>query len=397
MIELLRLAKNHHLHRTSHLKRIIADRCELVGAVPAPEQSLENTMKWIRASFKATNDGGSSAYYLLGQGWKASYPETTGYIIPTLYEYAKFSGQTEYATLARKAADWLLSIQHVSGGWQGLQVDETCDLRIFNSGMIIDGMIEAFRVENDPKYLESARRCIHWILGKLDNSGFFSEFNVVSGGSFDTLVCACLMVGIQYLPEGEARAASAKVRNALDAHLTLQTENGWFRRCNFIDNDLALLHHIGYTVDGLLISAEILEEEKYYKAARKTLGRLLSKFEVNLELPAFIKSDWSTHKDLGEKATLCLTGYSQVSIAFQKVAEIENDLRFLNAALKINDLVAAIGNYSSSEPGINYGLAGSYPLFGSYQPFQFVNWAAKYHCEALMKSLNASYSKKKSK
>jgi hypothetical protein len=90
---------------------------------------------------------------------------------------------------------------------------------------------------------------------------------------------------------------------------------------------------------------------------------------------------------------LCLTGYSQISIVFDKIYRKENDLRYLNAALKIIDIVSSIGNYKSSNKGISYGIAGSYPINGSYQSFQVVNWAAKYHAEALLRSLNIANSK----
>jgi hypothetical protein len=148
-------------------------------------------------------------------------------------------------------------------------------------------------------------------------------------------------------------------------------------------------------MDGLLISAEILNDEKYYQAAKKTASKLLSKFEVNNQLPAYIKSDWKTYNDLGGKASLCLTGYSQTAIVFQKIYAKENDLRYLNAAYKINDIVGSIANYKSGNNGICFGLAGSYPVNGNYQPYQMVNWAAKYHCESVLLSLNMSTSKLK--
>jgi hypothetical protein len=68
-------------------------------------------------------------------------------------------------------------------------------------------------------------------------------------------------------------------------------------------------------------------------------------------------------------------------------------MRYLNAALKINDIVASIGNYKSSNKGLSYGLAGSYPINGGYQRNQMVNWAAKYHGEALLLTMDKCMSK----
>ena len=393
MIAKLKSIKHNKLYQLSLGKKAIFDSLGITGKIPNSKTSLDLTFQWIKSSFDANKDGGSSAYYRFGAGWKGSYPETTGYLIPTIYEYSKFKGNSEWRDLAKKASDWLLSIQDISGGWQGLQIDEKCDLRVFNSAMILDGLVATYKIENDKKYLDAAMNGVNWILNKIDSNGFFSENNVSGGGSFDTLVCACLLMPVQFLEQNEKQNYVAKITHALDAHVALQTENGWFRNCNFHKNDTALLHHLGYTLDGLIISSEILENDVYYLAAKKTADKLLSKFEVNLELPAFIKSDWSTHNDLGNTASLCLTVYSQIAIVFQKIYKKENDLRFLSAALKINDIISSIGNYHSNNNGISYGLSGSYPINGNYQSYQMVNWAAKYHAESLLLSLNACMSK----
>ena len=389
MINKLKSIKYNKLYKPSHIKRYLFDNLEIIGRTQTSEQTLEKTFQWIKSSIDATNDDGSSAYYRYSSGWKGSYPETTGYLIPTMYDYAAFKNNDDWKNRAKKAADWLLSIQAPVGGWQGLQIGEKCDLRVFNTGMILDGLAATYRVEKDNKYLNAARKGTEWILSKLGEDGFFSENNVVGGGAFDTLVCACLLMIVELLPQADQESYRNKIKKALDAHLTLQTQNGWWKKCNFHSNDTALLHHVGYTLDGLIISSQVLNEEKYYNAAQKTAKKLLSKFEVNLELPAYCNSDWSTYLDLGHKASLCLTGYSQIAIVFQKIAKKEDDLRYLNAALKINEIVSAIGNYNSSNDGISYGLPGSFPIYGSYQTFQFVNWAAKYHAESVLLSLNA--------
>ena len=165
-----------------------------------------------------------------------------------------------------------------------------------------------------------------------------------------------------------------------------------------MQNDRALMHHIGYTLDGFIISSEILDDDRYFQVALKTAKKLLSYFEVNLELPAYFKNDWTPLKDIdGVRSSMCLTGCSQISIVFQKIYKKTKDARYLNAAFKINDIVGAIGNHPSSERGISFGLAGSYPINGIYQHYQFVNWAAKYHAEALLLSLNKNIPKKFSK
>lgn len=383
------------LLKPSHFKKTLIDNLNLVSKPITHEESLARTFKWIDQSFKITGDGGSSSGYLFRRGWLGSYPETTGYLIPTMIEYAQYKKNDYWSSLAIKAADWLLDIQFEEGGWQGLQVDIQCDQRVFNTGMIIDGLVAVYKFSGEKKYLDSAIKGVKWTVSKLDNNGFYSENNIVDGGAFDTLVNACLLMAIQFMDGKEKEKYENIVRKSQDAHMTLQNENGTFKRCNFQNDNRDLLHHLGYTLDGLLISSAILKDDKYYACAKKTADKMLSKFEVNTELPALTNEDWTTYKDLGVKASLCLTGYSQIAIVFQKIGRKENDVRYLNAALKIIDKVAAIANYSSLNKGIAYGVPGSYPINGAYHQYEFVNWAAKYHAESILLSFNQEIPKEK--
>ena len=60
-------------------------------ATPAPVAARE-AMAWIFRAQDGSPDRGVSHSYLLDHGWMKSYPETTGYIIPTLLNWAKVSG-----------------------------------------------------------------------------------------------------------------------------------------------------------------------------------------------------------------------------------------------------------------------------------------------------------------
>src|SRR5687767_5917288 len=111
MLNRVRTITRFNLHRKGHWKKYVFDRLEIVGKTPTHEESLKNTFKWIESSFTATGDGGSSAYYHYARGWKGSYPETTGYLIPTMYEYSSLIGSEDWRKRAKAAADWLLSIQ----------------------------------------------------------------------------------------------------------------------------------------------------------------------------------------------------------------------------------------------------------------------------------------------
>ncbi|NIR46494.1 MAG: hypothetical protein GWN83_21255, partial [Gemmatimonadetes bacterium] len=60
----------------------------------------EEAVSWIERAQDATPDGGVSRAYSVGwtahanaRGWQNSYPETTGYIIPTILDCADYLGK----------------------------------------------------------------------------------------------------------------------------------------------------------------------------------------------------------------------------------------------------------------------------------------------------------------
>ena len=75
---------------------------------------VEAAIAWLsRAQDAIPSDGGvSRSYsfiynpYFQKQGWVASYPETTGYIIPTMFDYAQISGRRDLFERALRMADW---------------------------------------------------------------------------------------------------------------------------------------------------------------------------------------------------------------------------------------------------------------------------------------------------
>src|SRR5713101_2568187 len=57
---------------------------------PGIERSIDEAIAWLcRAQdHSASRDGGVARHLSLISGWGTSYPETTGYIVPTMLMYA---------------------------------------------------------------------------------------------------------------------------------------------------------------------------------------------------------------------------------------------------------------------------------------------------------------------
>ena len=88
---------------------------------PGIARCLTETAAWLcRAQdCTTTGDGGVARHYSLLDGWGPSYPETTGYIIPSLIELGTDRQDAQLIGRARRMLDWLLSIQFAEGGFQG--------------------------------------------------------------------------------------------------------------------------------------------------------------------------------------------------------------------------------------------------------------------------------------
>src|SRR5262245_60610073 len=89
-----------------------------LGSDPGRRKVIDEGIAWLnRAQDNSiSHDGGVARHFSLLEGWSHSYPETTGYIIPTIIEYGRDTKQTEPILRARRMLDWLADIQFSNGG-----------------------------------------------------------------------------------------------------------------------------------------------------------------------------------------------------------------------------------------------------------------------------------------
>ncbi|WP_418286667.1 hypothetical protein [Halorubrum sp. DTA46] len=108
--------------------RAIADAARthapLAVETDGDEPHLTAAVRWLLRSNDTVDGRGSAATYNLLLGWEPPYPETTGYIIPSLYAYADGvgSGSDLGKTAHERAsvmADWLETVQLPCGAFPG--------------------------------------------------------------------------------------------------------------------------------------------------------------------------------------------------------------------------------------------------------------------------------------
>jgi methionyl-tRNA formyltransferase len=141
----------------------------------------------------------------------------------------------------------------------------------------------------------------------------------------------------------------------------------------------SLTHTIAYTYRGLFELAIILRRNDYWDVLLTANERLLRRLEIKGKLAAAFDHDWKECADY-----VCLTGCAQLAGIWMRLYRRFGDVRFLNGALKALDLVKNTQILDSAYPGINGGVAGSFPVWGSYTRFGYPNWAAKFLLDGLL-------------
>ena len=355
---------------------------------PVKGETLERAAlaaAWIARAQDATSEGGLSYGYLPcrePRGWRDAYPETSGYTIPTLCEYAALTGSEEYQRRAIGMAEFVLRCQMSSGAVYGGTVRPVQGAIpvAFNTGMVLLGLLAAYRQTDDEQFVAAARRAAEFLVDDIGPDGNFrSHGPFVHANTIKTYTCLCAWP-LWWAGEetGEQRFATAACRVG-DAALEQQSESGWFAN-NCLSTNVAapLLHTIGYTLQGLLELGISAGREQYVSAVKRAVDRLLPHCERG-----FLHGRWFDDWQPGAFSS-CLTGSAQLAVVCYRLAEHTGDGRYRVAADAVVNYLKALQSTSAADPGIRGGIAGSFPLTGSYIRLGFPGWATKFYLDALM-------------
>ena len=356
-------------------------------------EHLNAATRWICRAQDVSRDGGVARSYSLTyntyfgrRGWNPSYPETTGYIIPTMFEYAKFSGNGEMYDRAVRMADWECEVQMDNGAVQGGTIDQAPTPAVFNTGQVIFGWVRAFQETNCQRYLDSALRAGNYLVEQQDKDGawrkYLSDFasRSMEFYSYNTRTAWALLR--LHAVSGDSMYMEAAVRNVEHA-LTQQEENGWFRNNCLSDPARPLLHTIAYCIRGILETGIYLDRPSFIDAARKASDALLERQRGDGSLSGRFDEKWKPAVSWS-----CLTGDAQISIVWGRLYQRTRDPKYLDGVKKANAYLKKIQLTRTRNPDIFGAIAGSDPIHGQYGRFEVLNWAAKFFMDALLMEIS---------
>ena len=347
--------------------------------------SLKSVLGWILAAQRP--DGGIAAYYSLLTGYSESYPEVTGYIIPTLYEFSRASGDAgcPHLRAAERATEWLLSLQLPTGAFPaGLysQAQRADPLpSAFNTGQILHGLVRVHLETNRAEIRNAALTAARWLAETQKADGSWSGPGAYQGAphTYYSMVAwplAELAANLRSGSPDDQPCRWAAEKN-LDWTLSHFRPGGWVDGINLRGHP-NYLHFIAYALQGLLETAILLRRNDAIDAVAKSASFLLRKFETNKFLPGAYESDFKSPQPF-----TCLTGNAQMSCVWLRLFEVTDDLRYLNAALKMNEMLKSLVP-ARGRRGIKGGVSGSYPIWSRYQPLRYISWGCKFFADALL-------------
>lgn len=375
-----------NIPETIRLKRLaIRDRLGLsLGPATDNRRHLGAAITWLKRAQDVAGNGGVAQTYLVRyREWAPSYPETTGYIIPTFYRYAALAGDDDARRRARRMADWEIEIQHPTGGVLAGALGDSDQPTIFNTGQVIFGWVRAYEEEKDERYREATVRAANWLIDTMDDDGCWRKFgSPMTGKQINTYNTrtAWSLARVHDIT-GEPRYLDAAVRNA-DWAMTQRNEVGWLAQNCLQDNTQPFTHTIAYAMRGLLEIGAAAQREDLIHAARIIGDAMIANLPADGRLPGRFDDRWQPTVKWS-----CLTGDCQLGINWGRLYQITGEAKYRDATTTILGFVKRTQKLAGADRDTVGGIKGSHPIDGGYHPWQYPNWATKFCADALMMNM----------
>lgn len=350
------------------------------------ERHLNEGVAWLKRAQDAGTDDGVSYGAVFGREFDASYPETTGYICQTFVEQERLSGEEDLLRRAIAMGDWEIAIQMPIGAVMGGKYTTQPSPAVFNTGMVLLGWSALIHRTGEERFKLAARRAADWLVSIQEPDGTWvqghSQF-ATQGTTLYNVKAAWGLCEAGYAL-GEQRYISAAVRNA-EHCLSRQRRNGWLPDCCLTNAEAPLLHTLAYAMQGLLGIGSLTERADLVDGARLLADAELRIMHADGFLPGRQREDFSAAVDW-----CCLTGSAQTSIVWSELFFLTKEDKYRAAVHSVNRYLMQRHDIRNPDIRLRGGLAGSWPVWGDYGRLMVLNWPTKFLVDALSRERRMS-------
>ncbi|MEO1712199.1 MAG: hypothetical protein AAFU60_02575 [Bacteroidota bacterium] len=278
----------------------------------------ELALRWLLRSCQANQGGGSSAFYARWRnwrkGWSDPYPETTGYLIPTLFAYQARFPALEPAEAARSCYRWLLSLAQPTGAFTSLYASSG-QPSLFNTGQILLGLTAGYQDQPSPAAEVIINRSIDWCLKAIADSP-----KNIPGLYFPGFLAAYYIRAVWPLALAMQVMGRSEEWNQLHPISELLAEriqpDGALVEAGFKPGSAAFLHTIAYTIRGWWELGCLWEDPKTQNRGLQILEHYWRRRNI---AGRWAGAYLTPGKD--QLQFTCLPGQAQIAILLQKIGK----------------------------------------------------------------------------
>ena len=248
---------------------------------------------------KDDNYGGYYAWYnVKKKNFSYLYSEITGYLITFNCFIYSLKKNKKNLKAAEAAAMWLIDkAQYSFGGFKCFDLvdkelnilDKSSLSYSFDNGVILNGLINLYKITKKKKYLNSAMKCADWLIISSKKKGIIepvfdtiknrfiydkNSWSMISG-SYHTKIS----IGLYNIYSVTKKKKYLKLSNEIiKSSISKQKKNGEFLSTQKHVN----LHPHCYAAEGIWVAANLFKNDIYYKSVIEALNWIQKNLKNNL-------------------------------------------------------------------------------------------------------------------
>ena len=349
-------------------------------------KEVEECISWLKRSFAVNQGRGSSAYYqmyipgLLGK-WSKPYPETSGYLIPTILRILEIQPDPELLQFVNSTVDWLLDIQRDNGAFPG-GIGTSGPDSVFNTAQIMFGLNYFYQKEENQSVFESVHRARTYLLDSINDQGEWTRGFYVDGYTPAYYSRVLWQLTQIELEKNKRVDLTPKLLFAIDA-MKRNIHAGRVYNVSFDKNKMGLNHTLAYTLRGFLEIGHLLKDEQLINTVKSNLDILLQYVDKTGKFPSRVDAELKPDFHF-----ICPVGEFQFSIICSRMAEILQQPKY-HIYAKILFEMTSNNIWRKGGKNKKGGIPGSKPIYGPYQRGRLINWGTKFYLDALLYQFKA--------